>query len=460
MATRTISAAGGNYNAVGTWDEGAAPTSSDDVVVRADGTSGNVTVTAAAAAKTITLTAGAYSGTFIINATFTLTVSGNITLNSSGTCVGIGTGGVGTLAFATSGTLTSNGKTIGSALNFQITTGTLTLADNAIVTGVIGFGGSSTPVITSTSKTITANGGWNQTSLGTLTGTTLLLKGGTITSTITNNTFGLQGTGTVEFDGNITYNSPYFRTAVVKYTSGTWTQTGSGELSLGGSMSLQGSPPVHRIAFRNTGTLTLNSSLTATVYINPVACTLTFTGSQLVTTPEIQVSSTAAPGIIEFGNCTFDVDNILVSSGCTMSLLGSYSLSVDNAALRTGSTLNYACGQTLSVSTLFRASGSVAAPVTVKSCTASSSFTLALGSSTVQSSFTAYTDVAVTGRTIANVFGGTLTRTSGIINKATNASMHGTDPGVTNTTFGTGYVINGDSLTGTFVTKMSSAGGF
>lgn len=42
MATRTISNAGGNWNSVGTWVEGAVPTSSDDVVATA--TSGNVTV--------------------------------------------------------------------------------------------------------------------------------------------------------------------------------------------------------------------------------------------------------------------------------------------------------------------------------------------------------------------------------------------------------------------------------
>lgn len=39
MATRTISAAGGNWNSTSTWDEGVVPTSADDVVARGDGTS-------------------------------------------------------------------------------------------------------------------------------------------------------------------------------------------------------------------------------------------------------------------------------------------------------------------------------------------------------------------------------------------------------------------------------------
>lgn len=66
MATRTISAAGGNYNAPGTWDEGVVPTASDDVVARGDGTSGPLTITAAAACRSANFTN--YTGTLTHNA--------------------------------------------------------------------------------------------------------------------------------------------------------------------------------------------------------------------------------------------------------------------------------------------------------------------------------------------------------------------------------------------------------
>ena len=54
MATRTISNAGGNYNATGTWVEAAVPTSADDVVATA--TSGQLTVNVTSAARTVDFT--------------------------------------------------------------------------------------------------------------------------------------------------------------------------------------------------------------------------------------------------------------------------------------------------------------------------------------------------------------------------------------------------------------------
>jgi len=68
MATRTISNTGGNYNATGTWVEGAVPTSADDVVATA--TSGQLTVNVASAARTIDLTN--YSNTITVNASWTI----------------------------------------------------------------------------------------------------------------------------------------------------------------------------------------------------------------------------------------------------------------------------------------------------------------------------------------------------------------------------------------------------
>jgi hypothetical protein len=54
MATRTISALGGNYNLTTTWVEGAVPTANDDVIATA--LSGNLNITANAVAKSVDLT--------------------------------------------------------------------------------------------------------------------------------------------------------------------------------------------------------------------------------------------------------------------------------------------------------------------------------------------------------------------------------------------------------------------
>jgi hypothetical protein len=82
MATRTISNAGGNYNATGTWVEGVVPTSADDVVATA--TSGQLTVNVASAARSINLTN--YANTITMNANLTLaTASVTNTLGDTST---------------------------------------------------------------------------------------------------------------------------------------------------------------------------------------------------------------------------------------------------------------------------------------------------------------------------------------------------------------------------------------
>lgn len=81
MATRTISNAGGNWDSVGSWVEGAVPTSADDVV--ATGTSGNLTLNVTAACRSINLT----------NYVGVLTHNNGINLN-----IGDGTAGAGNIA--------------------------------------------------------------------------------------------------------------------------------------------------------------------------------------------------------------------------------------------------------------------------------------------------------------------------------------------------------------------------
>ena len=101
MATRTISNTGGNYNATGTWVEGAVPNSADDVVSTA--TSGQLTVNVASAARSINLSN--YTNTLTMNAN--LTVSGASVTNTLGASMSFA-GTAGTLFFSGIQTLVQN----------------------------------------------------------------------------------------------------------------------------------------------------------------------------------------------------------------------------------------------------------------------------------------------------------------------------------------------------------------
>ena len=101
MATRTISNAGGNYNATGTWVEAAVPTSADDVVSTA--TSGQLTVNVSSAARSINLSS--YTNTITMNAN--LAVSGTGVTNTLGASMNFA-GTAGTLVFSNTQTFVQN----------------------------------------------------------------------------------------------------------------------------------------------------------------------------------------------------------------------------------------------------------------------------------------------------------------------------------------------------------------
>ena len=103
MATRTISNAGGNYNAGATWVGGIVPTSADDIAATA--TSGQVTITTASAARNIDLTN--YNNTITFNAGQTWTVSGAAFTNTISSTTNFA--GTGILRFTGNGsTMTMN----------------------------------------------------------------------------------------------------------------------------------------------------------------------------------------------------------------------------------------------------------------------------------------------------------------------------------------------------------------
>jgi hypothetical protein len=458
MATRTISAAGGNWNSTGTWDEGAVPGNGDDVIVRADGTSGNVTVTANAAARTINLTAGAYNGTFTLNS-FTLQVWGSLTLNSSGTCPG--PVGVGVLSMFVTGTITSNGKTIACQLYMTTAPATFTLADDLLVTGYFVASSPSNVIsIVSSSKTMTCSGGISviQNRHFNVNNTTLKITGGTLSGTALA-TAGITGvgTGSVEFAGAVTMDATglYLRTIPVKFTSGY--SISGGSFSMGGNVTTTGTMSLTNTNFKYiaTGTLTLGDDISCGGDFNILGCTLTTTGAKTITLSGT-FGVTNANSIFVPGNCTLNITApVSISTAAGLGIQGSdVTLGGGITILGTG-LLAVSATKTLTVNTKFDMLGDYLSAPTVYSLTAGTKFNLTLhAAATVRSMYGIYTDTTATGQTIYNAFGGAVTNSTGITNK-TNEQMLSSDPGVGNVLTGTVYSLEGASLVGTFTGKSS-----
>jgi len=133
MATRTISNAGGNYNATATWVEAAVPTSADDVVATA--TSGQLTVNVSSAARSFNFTN--YTNTLTMNNTWTvngasltntfvsgMSITGNSNIAMTGNAQTIVTNGL-----TIPNMSWSSNKTLGDDLNItNWTSGSLTIS--------------------------------------------------------------------------------------------------------------------------------------------------------------------------------------------------------------------------------------------------------------------------------------------------------------------------------------------
>jgi filamentous hemagglutinin len=214
VATRTISVAGGNWDALTTWDEGIKPVAGDAVVARAGGTSGNLTVNVPSACASIIFTN--YVGTLTFNDT--LTTTSTVTFVTGMTVAGT----AGTLICTGAATLTSGGKTLTCALTLNGSGITYTLGDNWTVNGLVSIGSASGDNVNS--NKITCAGGLSILSGGTLGGTaTLELTGGTWSNASTallRNSLSLNGNVTVS-------GTVFYSTGTLSYASGTITTTGS-----------------------------------------------------------------------------------------------------------------------------------------------------------------------------------------------------------------------------------------
>lgn len=211
MATRTISNAGGNWNATGTWVEGAVPTAADDVV--ATGTSGNVTINATAACRSADFTN--YVGVLTHNAAIvwsigTSTVNGTTALKFvAGMTYTLGNAATSEIDFiSTSATqlgITTAGKVLGNVVfnatsngswilldAMTATGGTITLTKGTFNTGgfsvtcsIFASNNSNTRALTfgASTITVTAGSGTNAWNLATVTGLTFNAGSSTIVMT-------------------------------------------------------------------------------------------------------------------------------------------------------------------------------------------------------------------------------------------------------------------------------------
>ena len=139
----------------------------------------------------------------------------------------------------------------------------------------------------------------------------------------------------------------------------------------------------------------------------------------------------------------------------SLTFTGAQNMTCNRLVVQVGGTFTFPSNQTLTSTVAPLINGATYATTTVKSGTASTSFTLAAPAGT-QSDYATYTDVIANGNTIYNYRGGTLTRTTNITNFSTTPE-DSTDPGVANVKSGTTYKINGSSLTGTRQTLSTSA---
>lgn len=262
MATRTISIAGGNWNATTAWVEAQVPTAADDVVATA--LSGNLVVTASSVARSVTLTnyVGTLSGSgslsvgdgsggdFILAAGMTQSWSGVLTLASTTTGNNInpqgkslasvvfnGVGGAWTLqGNFSAGSGSSLTLTNGSfnANNYNITTGTFASNNSNTRTLTMGNGtwtlgywlGSIWNIATTTGLTFNANSSTIKFSSITTTFTHVFDGGG-----LTYNNFEISsatGVITYQFNGSNTFNDFKCSKTVastIKFTAGTTTTT-------------------------------------------------------------------------------------------------------------------------------------------------------------------------------------------------------------------------------------------
>lgn len=251
MTVFTCIAAGGNWSNNATWGGAGHPVAGDTAQLSALTGGNTVTVDVTSACAVLDCTGSA--GTLAFG-NQNLTVTGGVTL------AGTLSAGTGTLSLTGSQTLTSNGITFPGKLTINATNITETLVGNWVNTGLVTIGNIGPITVNSTtSETLTCNGGLTSSGTGSLSGTAkVIFGGGTITAAlfIANN---------VDINcSTLTISNLFYKTGTLTYVAGTITTTGS-TLSLSAACTLNTNGMTWNnvvLSVNATTTITLTSALT------------------------------------------------------------------------------------------------------------------------------------------------------------------------------------------------------
>jgi hypothetical protein len=372
MATRTISNAGGNYNAVGTWVEGIIPTSADDVVFTA--TSGNLTVNVVSVCKSINFSL--YTSTITFNNN--LNVSGTINLGTGGYTVA-GSVNLG-ISLSVSSTITSNGVVWSVA--FATVSGiTTTFADNFTHTGNAFLNG------------------------GTINGSSFIFKGATIQN---NSTVSLTGTTILNIQPTTscvltTSSTGEFRVPIT-FTSGT--------INIGTNLRLGAGCTLTRVGgtvVTTSSTLTINTGAT-TLDTNIAVWNIVICNNNITLLSELRANT------IQFG------------SGGTCSLIGSFGFIVNNFSfILSDRDLNLTAGTTYTINTSMTCLAATLGSKNRIQCSTvngiKAKLNLAPGA-TQDNGYLSATDIDSSGRRSIWTYKGVLTRTINWNVMSTNPKKH------------------------------------
>ena len=382
MATRTISDAGGNWNEVGTWVEGAVPLSTDNVV--ATPTSGQVTVNITTA-KCSTLILTNYVAQMTFTAGMKLTVTTTVTF-----VAGMSLAGTGTLQISDTGTITSAGLIFPGSIIFY--GGTFTLADTWTVTG-----------------NVTCQGGNSV-----LNGNTLNIGGN-----LTLISYDVSGTTNIVLNGTGTWSSSTQGATL----SNNITINTAGTITLGTAVAKEGGIFTYTAGTVNAGNSTFYTGKNTTLNID---------GMSLYNFTIVSMNFTLTLGSDLNITNNFTL-NYNVSGALTMA--GNYSITCGKFYMYTyqNVTFNFVSSQTFTINTGLYLNGRTDKILTIKAVTASTAFNLVFNGTAANCSIyrATFTDVNASDSAIGldNWYGGTLTRTTNITNR-TSADIGGTTQNV------------------------------
>lgn len=369
-ATTFTAVQNGTWVTAATWDKNSSYPQAGDTAIMANG----VTVTLGANAACAVLTC--VSGGVLAMVSYTLTTTGNITLAGAG-CI---TATTGILSCTGTQTLTSNGITFPGKLYCIAGTPVLTLVGNWVNTGFV-YTLVTTVINLTTAETMTCNGGIAI--YGTTSGTATLVIGGTggawSSDHILNNNLTINCT-TCSLGSDVRYGS-----GTLTYTAGTVTQNSH-------SLTLWINPTLATAGLTWYG-VTLQITLTTVTLTQALNCTTLYIGNK----DNLEGGPTTFTGAFDITCATLDFPVNSATTAITLTLVAGQTLNITSAVVAVSPAL---AGGTL----------------TIKGAASYAYINYTGTPANCNLAGVIFTDVQATGKPLYNFNGGTLTRSSGIVN--------------------------------------------